>query len=235
MNKSVHTITRLNLKHIHGAYIATIAGIAAMSSSLIINAVFYARGVSMAGNESISMGWAAWALPVAAGIIITARNFKRIVSLGGKRDNYFLGSLFAYIFLAAIASLLGLVIYYAFDLPYVAHGVYGGMISVPDVFGWQVYGPVVLFLRQFAFLFLTATFTHTFCAAQGKWYGWVVTAAFIAGICVFPPIEPLRNILIGYFYLIMFNTNALLHIVACIAIGLAIYMLNKPILARKPI
>ena len=223
------------MKHIHGAYIATIAGIAAMSSSLIINAVYEAKGASMEGNESLSMGWAAWVLPVAAGIIISARNFRRIISLGGKRDNFFRGSLFSYIILAALASLIGVIIYYAFDLPYVFDGRYGGMISVPEVFGWHLHGPLVLFLQQFAFLFLTAAFTHTFCALQGKWYGWVVNAAFIAGICVFPAIEPLRNILAGYFYLILFNSNALLQIVVCLALGLAFYMLNKPILARKPI
>jgi len=235
INKTAHTITRLNLKTIQGAYIALIAGIACLASNYIIYMVQEAKGFDLTGNSGVSVGWAAWALPVAAGIIISAVNFRRIMSLGGNREAYFKGSLVAYVILCAIASLLGVVIYYAVDIPFVAAGLYGDMITVPEAFGWDAHGPFVFFLQQFAFLLLTALFTHTFCALQGKWYGWAVNAAFIAGIPVFSAIEPLRNILAGYFYLIFFQPNALLQIVCCLAIGFAFYMLSKPVYARKPI
>ena len=235
INKTAHTITRLNFRTIKGAYIAAIAGIACMAANYIIYVILAMKGDDLTGNEGVSIGWAVWALPVAAGIIISAVNFRRIMSLGGNRKDYFKGSLMSYVILCAIASLIGVVIYYAIDLPFVATGLYGGMISVPEVFGWITYGPVVFFLQQFAFLLLTAFFTHTFCALQGKWYGWVVNAAFIAGIPVFSAIEPLRNILAGYFYLIFFQPNPLLQILTCLVVGFAFYMLSKPVIARKPI
>ena len=235
MDKPAHTITRLNLKTIKGAYIALIAGIACLASNYIIYVVMTMRGDDLTGNEGVSIGWAAWALPVAAAIIISAVNFRRIMSLGGNRKAYFKGTLVTYIIICAAASLLGVLIYYLIDLPFVATGLYGGMISVPEVFGWHTYGPAVFFLQQFAFLLLTAFFTHTFCAIQGTWYGWVVNAAFIAGIPVFSAIEPLRNILAGYFYLIFFQPIPLLQILCCLVIGFAFYMLSKPVYARKPI
>ena len=235
MNKSAHTITRLNLKTIRGAYIATIAGVACLAANYIIYMIQEMKGIDLTGNDGVSVGWAVWALPVAAGIIISAVNFRRIMSLGGTRKDYFKGSLVSYVIICAAASLLGLVCYYAVDIPFVATGLYGGMISVPEVFGWNTYGPLVFFLQQFAFLLLTAFFTHTFCALQGTWYGWVVNAAFIAGIPVFSAIEPLRNILAGYFYLIFFQPNPLLQILCCLVIGFAFYMLSKPVYARKPI
>jgi len=235
MNKTVHTIIKLNLKTIRGAYIATIAGIAALVASYIVNMVFVMRGDNMADNGGVSVGWAVWALPVAAAIIIPAANFKRIMSLGGNRKDYFTGSLLTYVILCAAASLLGVLFYYVIDPPFIAYGIYGTLLSVPDAFGWSAYGPVVFFLQQFAFLLLTAFFTHFFCAVQGKWYGWVVNAAFIAGIPVFSAIEPLRNILAGYFYLIFFQPNVLLQIVVCLVVGFAFYILSKPIFARKPI
>ena len=235
MDKSAHAVTRLNLKTINGAYIALIAGIACMASNYIIYVVQEMKGFDLTGNAGVSVGWAVWALPIAAAIIISAVNFRRIMSLGGNRKAYFKGSLVTYIIICAAASLLGVIIYYAVDIPFVATGLYGGMISVPEVFGWHVHGPVVFFLQQFAFLLLTAFFTHTFCAIQGTWYGWVVNAAFIAGIPVFSAIEPLRNILIGYFSLIFFQPNALLQILCCLVIGFAFYWLSKPIYARKPI
>jgi len=228
-------ITRLNFKTIKGAYIAGIAGIGALAANYIIYVVQVAHGEDLTGNVGVSAGWGVWALPVAAAIIISAVNFRRIMSLGGNRRDYFKGTFMTYVILCAIASLLGLVIYFALDIPFAAAGVYGGIISVPDVFGWNAYGPAVFFLQQYAFLLLTAFFTHTFCALQGKWYGWVVNAAFIAGIPVFSAIEPLRNILAGYFYLIFFQPNPLLQILTCLVIGFAFYMLSKPVYARKPI
>jgi len=235
MDKPAHTITRLNLKTIKGAYIALIAGIACMASNYIIYVIQEIKGFDMTGNAGVSVGWAVWALPVAAAIIISAVNFRRIMSLGGNRRAYYKGTLVTYIIICAAASLIGVIIYYAIDIPFVASGLYGGMISVPEVFGWNAFGPAVFFLQQFAFLFLTACFTHTFCAMQGTWYGWVVSAAFIAGIPVFSAIEPLRNILAGYFYLIFFQPIALLQILCCLVVGFAFYMLSKPVYARKPI
>jgi len=235
MNNTARTITKLNLRTIHGAYITLIAGIAALASNYIIYVIQEMHGISLAGNTGVSVGWAVWGLPVAAGIIISAWNFRCIMSLGGKRADYFLGSLISYVIVAAAASLIGVIIYYAVDIPFARAEIYGGVLAVPEIFGWGVYGPVVFFLQQFAFLFLTVSFVHFFCGVQGKWYGWVINAAFIAGIPVFSAIEPLRNILAGYFYLIFFYPNPLIQIVFCLVIGAAFYMLSKPVFARKPI
>ena len=235
MNKTVRTIIKINLKTIGGAYIATLAGIGAMVSNYIIYVVQVSRGDILSDNMGVSVGWAFWALPVAAGIIISSVNFRRIMSLGGNRADYFKGSLISYIIIAAAASLLGVITYYLVDIPFAAAEIYGGVLAVPEIFGWNAHGPIVFFIQQFAFLLLTAFFTHTFCGLQGKWYGWVVNAAFIAGIPVFSAIEPLRNILAGYFYLIFFFPNALVQILVCLAVGFAFYFLSKPIYARKPI
>jgi F0F1-type ATP synthase assembly protein I len=51
---------------------------------------------------------------------------------------------------------------------------------------------------------------------------------------VFIPIAPLRGVLIGFFYLIIFSA-APLQIAACLILGLAVYSLNIPVFARKAI
>ena len=235
MNKSVKTIVKLNLKNIRAAYIAAIAGIAAMASNYISYFIMLRQGLDLSGNEGIGVSWALWALPVAAAIIIPSRHFRRVLSLGGKRDNFFTGCLITYVILAAAASLISTAL--AFIEGWLtANSIIVEYVWTPlNVFGWDAHGPVVAFFQQFAFLFLTAAFGHAFVAAQGKWYGWASFVGALVVLCVFLPIEPLRNIVIGYAFLIMFNPNALLQILACILFGLGFYWLNKPIFARKTI
>ena len=235
MNNTIRTIVKLNFKTIDGAYIAAGAGVAMFLVQYIIDTILVMKGENFADNTGLSFSWALWALPVAAGIIIPAANFRRIISLGGKREPFFRACIINYAILAAAASLLGVIVLYAVDYSVISAGLYGGLLSVSDTFGWGAQGPAVLFLRQFAFLFLTAVFTHTFVAAQGKWYGWAATIMLIVILSVFLPIEPLRNIVVTYFYLILFNPNALAQIGLCLAIGVAIYLLNRPIFARKAI
>jgi len=188
----------------------------------------------------ISIGNFLWLLPLLAAIIIPTRNFRRILNLGGKRDNFLLGSLIVYVIIAAFISLGNVLINYTVDVlieraPFYDTNMFGGVVNLVEVFRWVDNGAVIAFFRQFAFLFLLATFVHTLTAIQDKWYGWAVDVAIIAIISVFIPIAVLRSALVWFFNLIIFHQNAFLQIGACLAIGIAIYALNKPILARKVI
>ena len=235
MNNSIKTIVKLNLKNITAAYIALIAGIAAMASNYIVYIIMLNNGEDLSGNENIGVGWAVWALPVAAAIIIPSRHFRRIVSLGGKRGNFFTGCLITYVILAAAASFIGTVIYFI-ESRYIAGSVIiERIVGIPDAFGWSGNALIVIFLQQFAFLFLTCAFTHAFVSAQGKWYGWASFIGALVVLCVFLPLEPLRNIVVVYAYIILFNPNTPLQVIACLGIGLGFYWLNKPIYARKTI
>ncbi|MCL2111060.1 MAG: hypothetical protein FWH32_02170 [Clostridiales bacterium] len=235
MNNSVRTVIKLNLRHITGAYIATIAGIAVLASSYIINHFHALQGEYMGGNIGVSIGWALWCLPVAAAIAIPARHFRRIASLGGKRDSFNKGSLLTYVILAAAASLVGTIVYYIEGAYVSASALYAGVYTVPVSFGWYLHGPIGIFFQQFAFLFLTALFIHAFVAMQGKWYGWAMTVGLIAVVSVFLPIATLRELVVGYFYIIIYNPITILQIAACIAIGLLFYALSKVVFARKAI
>jgi hypothetical protein len=110
-----------------------------------------------------------------------------------------------------------------------------GTLDVSYWFGWHNNGVIVAFLRQFAFLFLLATFVHTLTAIQDKLYGWVTDVLIVAIISVFTTIAPLRASLVWFLNLIIFHPNAFLQIAACLILATAIYSLNKLILARKAI
>jgi len=234
MNKSVLAITRLNLQNLNSAYLITAIATIAFSSQYVINVLVTMAGDDISGNLGLGNGWALWLLVVLAAIFIPTRHFSRIINLGGKREHYFWGSLLTYAVLACHVSLLGMVFYYALDIALIRNaGNLGDIASIPEVFGWSTHGPIVAFFQQSAFLFLLATFTHTLAAAQGKWYGWAANIAIIAIISVFTPITPLRNAEVWFFNLILFHPTALLQIAACLLLALAVYLLSKPILARK--
>ncbi len=173
MNNSVLTIIKLNLKNIRAAYIVTIAGLAMfIAQIIIIDVLLGLNGVGQ--NTNISASWALWALPVMAAILIPARHFRRVVSLGGKRDSFFRGCFLTYLYLAGLVSLIVTIYSYTIDQVLINSGIYAGVITVPDVFGWSAHGPVLVFVQQFAFLFLTAAFVHLLTAMQGKWYGFAL-------------------------------------------------------------
>lgn len=65
------------------------------------------------------------------------------------------------------------------------------------------------------------------------WYGWLTDAVLVAIICVFTPIAPLRAILNGFFQIIMFNSNAVLHIGICLFLGAALSLIGLAVLKRK--
>ena len=232
MDKNIWAITKVNLKTIDTAY--WIAGITA-SVSIIQAIVFFilaANGVNFGSNETISSGDALWLVPLFAGIFIPASNFKKIVNLGGKRNNFIWGSLVCYVILAAVISLLNIIIYYTFDNIVIGSIENYGVMNLIGVFGWIESGVVITFFQQLAFLFLLATFTHTLTATQDKWYGWCIDIIIVAIIAVFASIAPLRETLAWFFSLILFSAPYL-QIPACLILGGAIYLLNKPIFARK--
>ena len=137
--------------------------------------------------------------------------------------------------MAAVVSLIGIIFYYTYE-QFIFSNYYEGGFTLNPIywFGWINNGPVIAFFQQFAFLLFFAVFIHTLTAIQDKWYGWATDIIIIAIISVFTPIAPLREKLIWFFTLIIFSSNALLQIIACLILSAAVYPLNKIIFARKP-
>jgi len=236
---SIKTIAKLNLKNIGLVY--WIVGITTFVQLIqMIVLYFILRDRYWLENMEISVGSFLYLLPLLAAILIPALNFRRIVNIGGKRNNFLIGSLFSYIFIAVFISLGNLAFHYTVDAyferaQFYNHDLFGGIANLVEVFRWIENGFVIAFLQQTAFLFLVMTFIHTLTSIQDKWYGWVTDVFIIAIISVFTPIAVLRSSLIWFFNLIIFNQYAWFQIIACLVIGLSVYALNKPIYARKTI
>ena len=76
-------------------------------------------------------------------------------------------------------------------------------------------------------------FLHVLLSMQAHWYGWLTDAILVAIISVFTPIAPLRAVLGQFFGLVMFNSNALLHIGICLLLSAALSLAGLVVLKRK--
>jgi len=252
MSKTTWNLAKTNLRHLQVPHFLTAILVAVMAVQTVVYVILARNGINT--GSQISFGSLLWLLPLLAGIFIPARNFRRIINLGGKRENFFWGSLMAYVVLAAAVSLANTAVFYLIDLPIIrtelfhplhpiAPGAFilgepghiGGVANLIEVFRWNHNGIVFAFLQQFALLFLISTFAHTLTAIQDRWYGWIVDVALIAIISVFTPIAILRRALVWFFNMTIFHDTAIIQVVFCIVLALAIYMINKPVLARKAI
>ena len=251
MCKKIWTIAKINLMNIKiPCFVTGIIFAVIFVQCAIYTIVAAARGI--AGEQlQISSGNYFWLLIILTAIFIPVKNFRRIVNLGGKRDDFFWGSLACYALLAGAVTIANTVLFYTFERFLLNTGYYVGYdtfmkntalmdnhyvsVSVTEVFGWIENGHVIAIIQQFAFLFLVAAVVHTITAMQDKWYGWAVDVVIAAILAVFIPIASLRTWLLWFFDLIIFNANPFIQIAVCLLLAVAVYSVNKPVFARKAI
>lgn len=251
MNKHTWAIAKLNLKNIKTAYFVTGLIFAIVFVQSVVYTIIASSSTNAGDQLQIGSGNYFWLLIIMAAIFIPTKNFRRIVNLGGKRNGFFWGSLWCYATLAGAVTIANTFLYYTYERFLINTGYYAGYdtfiqnpaimdnhyisVNLIEIFGWIKNGAVIAFIQQFAFLFLLASVVHTLTAMQDKWYGWVTDAVIAAILGTFIPIAPLREWLVKFFNLIIFNSNAFIQIVACMLLAIAVYALSKLIFIRKAI
>jgi hypothetical protein len=235
MFKKSFAIAKLNLRNCKAAWIATGIVFFVIFGQTVVHLILGKNGLDMSFQSELGSGNFLYLLALLCAILIPAKNFRRLVNLGGRRKDFFWGSLCTYVLLAAGLSLANMVIYYAFDLPVLRMNLIQDMSNLLDVWGWSGQGAVIAFLRQFAFLLFGMVFFHTLTSLHEWWIGWALDALIVALISVFTPIEPLRNAEYAFFRAILFQPGAFPQILTCLALSAGIYALNRPILSRKKI
>jgi len=227
-------IAKLNLQNVNAAWIASAIVFGAIFLQNAAYVVLALCGFDMSYQSILGSANFLYLLLLLCALLIPTRNFRKQINLGAKRSDYCWGCLCTYVLLALGISLVNMLLFCAFELPVLASGlVESSRLNLMDVWGWTTHGPVIAFIQQFAFLFLAAVFFHTLASLHDWWVGWGVDVLIIAIISVFTPIEPLRNVLYGFFQAILFHPNALLQIIVCLVLGGGLYALNKLLLSRR--
>ncbi len=181
------------------------------------------------GNVILSKGNYSWLLAVLTPFFFVFYDFTKLMHLGASKKDYYFGCLISYGFLAFCISLVNTAIHLWIDPIYSAQTV----INMMDVCEWTENGMIVAGLQQMFFLLLVMVFLHALLSMQAHWYGWLTDAVFVAIICIFTPLAPLRTILAGFFQMIMLNNNAVLHICICLLLSAALSLAGLVVLKRK--
>lgn len=227
MNKSIKAIIKVNFTLPRSTILVPLILLAAGILDVILD--YY---LNSPGNTGVSLGNYLYTAIIFAPIFIAGHNYKRIMHLGGKKYDFFWGSLLNYIILAAAVSAINLICYTSVDTLFQARL---EILNLIEVFGWTNNGLVAAYFQQFAFLLWIAVFVHTLVMLQEFRIGWIIDVALIAILCVFIPIMPLRSVLVWFFYLTIYYPAAYVQIAACIGLSAIVYSLNLAILKKKKI
>lgn len=181
------------------------------------------------GDVVLSNGNYTWLFAVLSPFFFVFYDFTKFMYLGASKKDYYFGCLIGYGVLAFCISLVNTVIHLLIDPAYSGKTV----INMMDVCKWTENGIIVAGLQQMLFLLLVMVFLHVLLSMQAHWYGWLTDAVLVVIICIFTPIEPLRSVLSGFFQMIMFNGNAVLHICICLVLSTALSLGGLVVLKRK--
>lgn len=198
--------------------------------SFIITAIVVLCATTSGDSKiALSNGNYTWLLAVMTPFFFVFYDYTKLIHLGTSKKDFFLGSLASYGLMALLISLLNTGIHVLIDPINQTQTV----INMMDLCGWTANGLFIAFLQQALFLLLTMIFLHVLLSMQPYWYGWLTDSILVAIICIFTPIAPLRHILAGFFKVIMFNSNALLHISICLLLGALLSLIGLTVLKRK--
>ncbi len=198
--------------------------------SFIITAiVVFCATTSGDATVALSNGNYTWLLAIMTPFFFVFYDYKKLMHLGMNKRDFFFGSITAYGILALAISAINTGIHILIDPLNHTQTV----INLMGLCGWTENGIFVAFIQQIVFLLMFMLFLHLLLSMQEHWYGWLTDCVLVAIICVFTPIAPLRRILAGFFELIMFNSNAILHISTCLILSAIFSVTSLAVLKRK--
>lgn len=198
--------------------------------SFIITAIVVLCATTSGDSKiALSNGNYTWLLAVMTPFFFVFYDYIKLMHLGTSKKDYFLGTLASYGLMALVVSLINTAIHVLIDpLNHTQR-----VINMMELCGWTANGVFVAFLQQTIFLLLTMIFLHVLLSMQPYWYGWLADGVLVAILCIFIPIAPLRHLLVEFFRVILFNSNALMHIGIGLLLSGVLSLIGLAVLKRK--
>lgn len=181
------------------------------------------------GDVVLSNGNYTWLLAILSPFFFVFYDYTKLMHLGASKKSYFWGCLISYGILAFIISFTNTIFHVLIDPIYPAQAV----INMMDICNWTHNGIFTAGVQQMVFLLLVMIFLHVLLSMQPYWYGWLTDIILVAIICIFTPIPVLRELLSGFFQIVMFNNNPVLHISICILLIVPLSFVGLVVLKKK--
>ena len=198
--------------------------------SFMITAIVVLCATTSSDAEiALSNGNYTWLLAVMTPFFIVYYDDTKLMYLGTSKKDYYIGSLISYGLLSVLISLVNTGIHLFID----PLGRTQTVVNMMDVCGWTANGIAAAFVQQTLFLLFVMIFLHVLLSMQPYWYGWLTDGVLVAILCIFTPIAPLRQLLAGFFKIIMLNPHAPLHIGICLLLCVALSFAGLGVLKRK--
>ncbi len=224
MNKSL-TMAKTNFRLATIPFIMTLLLVGANLINQIVMLSIRDVDLGMVSSGNIAIIYA-----VLIALFIPLGYFRRLISLGVKKKNFFRGTILTFILTAVILSIINIIIYYI-ELAIVGNRIFLYM-NILDVFNWFRHGIIGCFFYQFIAYMLLMSFVNLLAVSNDRLGGWIISGISVTIISVFTPIRPLRNALAAFLEAILFNRYLFLQflygIILCTIMLLAIrYFIRK--------
>lgn len=229
MNNKMLSITKINLMSLKTVFIT----LAIICGQYIIKLILSLLGADFTKQVEVGIGSFLWLFIPGAAIVISSNNFKKFINLGMKRKDFITGSLFNYILMSAVISLLSILFTNIFDQFIINLNRFEGVINITEFLEWNDLPIFIVFLRQFALLLFIAALTHSLVSVKDIKYGWTLYAVLITAIIAIGAVPVTRNLFLYLANIIIFTPNSLLQITTCTVLAILIYLISVPVFMKK--
>lgn len=143
---------------------------------------------------------------ILAGSVLPVGLYKKAMNLGATRKDYYFAILLFYFLLSAIFALIN-VIWLQLEINLIRD--YAKSFNILEIFGWDRFGIVGMFVYQFGAYLLLVSLLNLLFSGLRHAAGWAMWVFFIAAIPIFTSIPSLRHILGQGLLTLLFNDSLL--------------------------
>ena len=217
MKDNTWGMARINWRFSYVAYVVATIGLLGGLVNYVMS--FF---TDTSDNESLALGNYLLLLPVGIALFVCARNFRKLMHLGGRRMDFFRSGWITFTVPAVMVSAVMVVLHWTLDRYMVTAGRMSLALDLLTVFGFADRGIVIAFLQMLAWTLAVCSLVWTLALIQGRWYGWLVDVLLIVIISVGTPVASLRVALVWFFDVTIFGPWAI-QVLACLVLAAAVY------------
>ncbi|CAH1208777.1 hypothetical protein PAECIP111893_02895 [Paenibacillus plantiphilus] len=155
-------------------------------------------------NTQVSLGNLLTILLIVMAISLPLTFFRRVINLGATRKQYYSGLIVTYSFWAALFSLLNIV-WLKLEVGFLRE--YIETFNIIEIFHWDQFNVVGMFLYQFGAYMLLISILNLLCSCWRHVLGWVIWILLIAAISIGTSIASLRSELADGLLTLLFNDS----------------------------